>query len=926
MPKAIGQFTIYDFHDVYSGPTAPANPVLNMIWLDTSVNPPVMKVYNGSTWIVANDYTVGGRNLMVGSKSTDVFTAFTGGTNISMFYRTVTLTPDIKAGDKITVSLTFVYKNIVLVTGQESNAKIYIQGSGNVTGWSPGFGTGPNIISSITKGNAAELKYYQTYTFTLSASQVTNQTFSVGIRTDYIASGSLSISEMKVEKGDKATGWSQAPEDIDSITTSHTTQINSQLGQIQTLIQDTTIVKDGTTVKLKDDYSALVQDVAGFKTTVGSTYSTKTELSTFINGTYTPNLTTMQNTLDRKTTSYYQTTSPHTEYTAVADNATYNTWIGDLWYNSTSTVKKTYIYTKVANGTAFNYKWLQQEIPVDIFNTISGKKTIYTAKPTAYAVSDLWILESDTIHTAGKTGEILTCTTTSTSYNAAHWVKKIIYTDDTYAKGVESTLTQTATNLTTTFTNMHNGGYAQGITNINADGITVSHSNVLTKSKMSADGFSILDENDDVLAWLSSKKQWTELNVDKIYAGNILNTYQGPGTLYVNHSFTGDSDGSSTKPFSSFADLKSYLSATPIINIDLIINILDPGFEITEQLILNGIVGSGYLSIVYASTITHRARGNGAFAIRLYQIQKYVMISGGRSSYNATNGALITDDGNGHGIYSSDLDCLYIGYMSINCKNWGLVLERTRCYNSYSDFGKCYNAVELRDMSIYYQCDCCGGNTDFCRVKSGSLAFWGDDVTGIRPKGNVIASKGLYYSYGSGRTATDSFRFPTTSTTPTVPTTSNYAQSFSWTSHKTYAYSYSNWSDTDCKQGSWGYGLRGGHMFFDIAAIRSFLSGTVLDGNTITLTRASSGGLSGAANVYINGSTCSSASGTPGYSNQTLLGTLAWGETKTFTLPKAIVATLKAGTCSSLAVYVNSTAQNNYLNITNCSITLKVNK
>ena len=115
-------------------------------------------------------------------------------------------------------------------------------------------------------------------------------------------------------------------------------------------------------------------------------------------------------------------------------------------------------------------------------------------------------------------------------------------------------------------------------------------------------------------------------------------------------------------------------------------------------------------------------------------------------------------------------------------------------------------------------------------------------------------------------------------------------------------------------------------MFFDISSIRSFLSGTVQDGNTITLTRASSGGLSGQSNVYINGSTCSSASGTPSYSNQTRLGTLGWGETKTFTLPKAIVQSLKNGTCSSLAVYVNSSAQNDYINITSASITLKVNK
>ena len=115
-------------------------------------------------------------------------------------------------------------------------------------------------------------------------------------------------------------------------------------------------------------------------------------------------------------------------------------------------------------------------------------------------------------------------------------------------------------------------------------------------------------------------------------------------------------------------------------------------------------------------------------------------------------------------------------------------------------------------------------------------------------------------------------------------------------------------------------------MFFDISRLRSQMTGTVQDGNTITLTRASSGGISGGANVYINGSSCSSASGTPSYGGQTLLGTLAWGETKTFTLPKEIVQGLINGSYNSLAVYVNSTASNCYLNIVNASITLKTKK
>ena len=183
----------------------------------------------------------------------------------------------------------------------------------------------------------------------------------------------------------------------------------------------------------------------------------------------------------------------------------------------------------------------------------------------------------------------------------------------------------------------------------------------------------------------------------------------------------------------------------------------------------------------------------------------------------------------------------------------------------------------------------------------------------------------FFYSSSNNLVPTASPRY--SSSNPSVPTGQQvYTYNYDWTSHKTYAYSYSNWSDSDCKQGSWGYGLRGGHMFFDISTIRSQMTGTVQDGNTITLTRANTGGISGGANVYINGSTCSSASGTPSYGGQTLLGTLAWGETKSFTLPKAIVQGLISGSYNSLAVYVNNTASNCYLNIVNAKITLKTKK
>jgi hypothetical protein len=50
---ATGQFTIHDLTDITVSSTPPSNPVVDMMWLDTSVTPNQLKRWNGSTWVMA---------------------------------------------------------------------------------------------------------------------------------------------------------------------------------------------------------------------------------------------------------------------------------------------------------------------------------------------------------------------------------------------------------------------------------------------------------------------------------------------------------------------------------------------------------------------------------------------------------------------------------------------------------------------------------------------------------------------------------------------------------------------------------------------------------------------------------------------------------------------------------------------------------
>ena len=457
-----------------------------------------------------------------------------------------------------------------------------------------------------------------------------------------------------------------------------------------------------------------------------------------------------------------------------------------------------------------------------------------------------------------------------------------------------------------------------GITTIDMNGISVEHTEANTSTQMTANGFFIVDSNGERIAELSSKEQWSQLKADYVFASNIENIYTGISDIYVDHSYVGDSDGSLSKPWSSFADLNNALKKTRIINKSVTITLLTTG-DISEPLILSELKGDGQLNINLNAEAVFQGGTLREAGIRLANISLPKVIIRGASKFNQFI----------HGCYVTN--CRYIDLQDsiylTGSEGYGFIADNSNAKLHLLDFTDSYTAICARENSrIFVQS--VSGNGHCFRVQTGGIIIYGNESNTAIPYGSELKEGGIIQKGGDGTvTPTKSWNYPNETTSiATVPSTMTYVSSFNATSKKSFNYSSNSWSDSDCKQGSWGYGLRGGHMFFDMTAIRSFLSGTVLDGNTITLTRANSGGISGGVNVYINGSSCSGASGVPSYGGQTLLGTLAWGETKTFTLPKGIVDGLKNGSYNSLAFYVNSTASNCYLNIVNANITLKTKK
>lgn len=170
-----------------------------------------------------------------------------------------------------------------------------------------------------------------------------------------------------------------------------------------------------------------------------------TELDDWVTNTYNSTILAIQDQIDGKAETYYQELDP----------AVTNSWtdsdkekhVGDLWYCTSETTSSgvtyekggTYRYEK--NGNV--YKWNNCYVPSEVFDRIDGKASIFTSMPTTtgkdgycYHANDLWILSNKTtVNGISYTqGEILTATTSSTTYDGSHWTKKCCYTDDTAAK------------------------------------------------------------------------------------------------------------------------------------------------------------------------------------------------------------------------------------------------------------------------------------------------------------------------------------------------------------------------------------------------------------------------------------------------------------------------------------------------------------
>lgn len=151
------------------------------------------------------------------------------------------------------------------------------------------------------------------------------------------------------------------------------------------------------------------------------------ELEDFVENTYGPDMQALEGAVDGKIETYYQSVDPATW--DAADNSKHE---GDIWYNSTSNIQKTYIWKQT--GSTWGWAEITSGIPTSMFNTFSGKANIFVgaATPSNPKAGDLWFISA--------AEDIKT-------YVNGSWVKYNKYTDDTQANIAKGTATKYITEL-----------------------------------------------------------------------------------------------------------------------------------------------------------------------------------------------------------------------------------------------------------------------------------------------------------------------------------------------------------------------------------------------------------------------------------------------------------------------------------------------
>lgn len=138
--------------------------------------------------------------------------------------------------------------------------------------------------------------------------------------------------------------------------------------------------------------------------------------------------------IDGKIESYYMTDDPSNDWLLTTDKSLH---VGDFWRKEEDSILTDYIYTQIATNPV-SYNWIETNLPIIVYNTITNKKTIFLELPINYKKDDLLKIsteEQSSLFENVEIGDFLICIKDNDKFDVADWQK---LNDELSLKSVES--------------------------------------------------------------------------------------------------------------------------------------------------------------------------------------------------------------------------------------------------------------------------------------------------------------------------------------------------------------------------------------------------------------------------------------------------------------------------------------------------------
>lgn len=884
---------------------------------------------------------IGARNLLLNTKTSKIVTG-NNTTNQCIGMYTLSNSKSTLNNQKLTLSFTYKVTN-------------YTSGYFKIQSYSTAYN---GWVTITPTGNG---------TFTSKSTITTASNFSantgVQIRMDGF-NGTIEISNMKLEKGEKATDWTPAPEDIDS-------SISTVDGKVDTANKNISSL----TSRVSTAESKLTKD--SLTTTIGSHYTTKNDVEGVVTSKGYQTQSQVQQTVNSLQAKFTSSGGYNLLRNGCAKNGT------AYWSNNGGGIS---VGTAGSgNGLGEGATYFDSSFP----SGITGEWV--TLKPnTDYIYSaKLWSASSFTGTTT--TPLHFWCSSTKVSGNtqltvidykseckANEWndvyvhfrtkggtvyFKPFVYLGGTTSINFSVSEIMLCEGMIKYPYSPHPSEVYDGITTIDKDGITVVASNVKSKTSMSANGFRITktDTNEDVFKVDSDGKlimtgdiqgstfsstsgdfkvlddgtvDATSLSVEDEISTDTLNVEHISNTKYqavidrnyevhINPWYEWESEG--LEHHGHYKSLSSFIDVCPrnLNGYNITVSIWS---DLTENVNFN-MFNNGILTLQLNECTIY------GYIVCNNHSMRYRIYGNNSSSTGSKLGSIMPNTGfSATGGYYSLMGSythltvydmkLYGGKASGN--NNGLCITNlSKCYANNVQFVGCYSGIRSYSVSNTYVSSSSGLTTNvaFYAGSGSTIALNNTNQAGRSGSTNHTgaANNGQVLSTGVTFASSAVSGSNTTTSTPTVTKTATITANYGDTYRKTV---YNNWKrDGSVRQGEWGsYGDCVGAWFFG-EKISSY-SDKNITGVSITIKRQAGGSSSAVTHTLKMHDHETRPSGSPSFrSDFSKDFSVATNKSTTINLSSSEIATFKK--CKGLGL-VPKAYNSTYYSVCSGSITVKI--